>query len=67
MSLQVPYNITGWLDKNRDPLNETVVALFQKSSNKLMAGLFESYISSDMGTEPSAHSLEHVDTEFVVN
>uniref|UniRef100_A0A3B4XCJ0 Myosin-7-like n=1 Tax=Seriola lalandi dorsalis TaxID=1841481 RepID=A0A3B4XCJ0_SERLL len=32
----VPYNITGWLDKNRDPLNETVVALFQKSSNKLM-------------------------------
>uniref|UniRef100_A0A4W6CJR1 Myosin, heavy chain 7B, cardiac muscle, beta a n=1 Tax=Lates calcarifer TaxID=8187 RepID=A0A4W6CJR1_LATCA len=32
----VPYNITGWLDKNRDPLNETVVVLFQKSSNKLM-------------------------------
>lgn len=47
--LQVPYNITGWLDKNRDPLNETVVALFQKSSNKLMAGLFENYISSEMG------------------
>ncbi|CAI5648785.1 unnamed protein product [Oreochromis niloticus] len=44
----VPYNITGWLDKNRDPLNETVVALFQKSSNKLMAGLFENYVSSDM-------------------
>lgn len=44
----MPYNITGWLDKNRDPLNETVVALFQKSSNKLMAGLFENYISSDM-------------------
>uniref|UniRef100_A0A3Q3M3P8 Myosin-7B-like n=1 Tax=Mastacembelus armatus TaxID=205130 RepID=A0A3Q3M3P8_9TELE len=47
----VPYNITGWLDKNRDPLNETVVALFQKSSNKLMAGLFENYISSEMGNE----------------
>lgn len=47
--LQVPYNITGWLDKNRDPLNETVVTLFQKSSNKLMAGLFENYISSEMG------------------
>uniref|UniRef100_A0A3Q4B8B5 Myosin, heavy chain 7B, cardiac muscle, beta a n=1 Tax=Mola mola TaxID=94237 RepID=A0A3Q4B8B5_MOLML len=44
----VPYNITGWLDKNRDPLNETVVALFQKSSNKLMAGLFGNYISSEM-------------------
>lgn len=45
----MPYNITGWLDKNRDPLNETVVVLFQKSSNKLMAGLFENYISSEMG------------------
>lgn len=45
----MPYNITGWLDKNRDPLNETVVILFQKSSHKLMAGLFENYISSEMG------------------
>ncbi|XP_034027771.1 myosin-7B-like [Thalassophryne amazonica] len=47
----VPYNITGWLDKNRDPLNETVVAVFQKSSNKLMAGLFEDYIISDMAAD----------------
>lgn len=46
----MPYNITGWLDKNRDPLNETAVAVFQKSANKLMAGLFESYVRSDMGT-----------------
>lgn len=50
ISFQVPYNILGWLDKNRDPLNETVVAVFQKSANKLMAGIFESYIRSDMGT-----------------
>ncbi|XP_078025810.1 myosin-7-like [Epinephelus lanceolatus] len=50
----VPYNITGWLDKNRDPLNETVVALFQKSSNKLMAGLFENYVSSEMACDPKA-------------
>ncbi|XP_029974857.1 myosin-7-like [Salarias fasciatus] len=52
----VPYNITGWLDKNRDPLNETVVALFQKSSNKLMAGLFENYISSDMASDPKSET-----------
>uniref|UniRef100_A0A8C5P7D3 Myosin heavy chain n=1 Tax=Leptobrachium leishanense TaxID=445787 RepID=A0A8C5P7D3_9ANUR len=43
----VPYNIVGWLEKNKDPLNETVVGLFQKSSNKLLGSLFESYISSD--------------------
>nr|XP_057902115.1 myosin, heavy chain 7B, cardiac muscle, beta a [Doryrhamphus excisus] len=43
----VPYNIIGWLDKNKDPLNETVVACFQKSSNKLLASLYENYIGSD--------------------
>uniref|UniRef100_A0A3P8ZJ37 Myosin-7B n=1 Tax=Esox lucius TaxID=8010 RepID=A0A3P8ZJ37_ESOLU len=43
----VPYNIVGWLDKNKDPLNETVVACFQKSSNKLLACLYENYVNSD--------------------
>ncbi|XP_035303416.1 myosin-2 isoform X5 [Cricetulus griseus] len=36
----VDYNITGWLDKNKDPLNETVVGLYQKSSMKTLAYLF---------------------------
>uniref|UniRef100_A0A8C4TQ33 Myosin, heavy chain 7B, cardiac muscle, beta a n=1 Tax=Erpetoichthys calabaricus TaxID=27687 RepID=A0A8C4TQ33_ERPCA len=45
----VPYNIVGWLDKNKDPLNETVVALFQKSANKLLASLYENYVGSDSG------------------
>ncbi|XP_048345776.1 myosin-4 [Sphaerodactylus townsendi] len=36
----VDYNISGWLDKNKDPLNETVVGLFQKSSMKTLALLF---------------------------
>ncbi|XP_075897746.1 myosin-7-like [Nelusetta ayraudi] len=52
----VPYNITGWLDKNRDPLNETVVVLFQKSSNKLIASLFENYISSEMAADPKSET-----------
>ncbi|XP_070606203.1 myosin-15 [Erythrolamprus reginae] len=43
----VPYNIIGWLEKNKDPLNETVVGIFQKSSNKLLGSLFENYISAD--------------------
>ncbi|KAM8723837.1 myosin-16-like [Acanthopagrus schlegelii] len=37
----VGYNITGWLEKNKDPLNETVVGLFQKSSLPLLALLFK--------------------------
>ncbi|XP_006903534.1 PREDICTED: myosin-1-like, partial [Elephantulus edwardii] len=36
----VDYNIAGWLDKNKDPLNETVVGLYQKSSMKTLAYLF---------------------------
>ncbi|XP_061689764.1 myosin, heavy chain 7B, cardiac muscle, beta a [Syngnathoides biaculeatus] len=43
----VPYNIFGWLDKNKDPLNETVVSCFQKSSNKMLACLYENYVGSD--------------------
>ncbi|XP_027809057.1 putative uncharacterized protein MYH16 [Marmota flaviventris] len=37
----VGYNITGWLEKNKDPLNETVVGLFQKSTMGILALLFK--------------------------
>uniref|UniRef100_A0A8C5MYY5 Myosin heavy chain n=1 Tax=Leptobrachium leishanense TaxID=445787 RepID=A0A8C5MYY5_9ANUR len=43
----VDYNISGWLDKNKDPLNETVVGLYQKSSVKLLAHLYSSYSAAD--------------------
>ncbi|CAH2317090.1 myosin-4-like [Pelobates cultripes] len=43
----VDYNITGWLDKNKDPLNETVVGLYQKSSVKLLSFLYSSYAAAD--------------------
>ncbi|XP_063071718.1 myosin heavy chain, fast skeletal muscle-like [Engraulis encrasicolus] len=36
----VDYNISGWLDKNKDPLNDTVVQLYQKSAMKLLAFLY---------------------------
>ncbi|CAI5766159.1 myosin-1B-like isoform X4 [Podarcis lilfordi] len=36
----VDYNISGWLDKNKDPLNESVIQLYQKSSMKTLALLF---------------------------
>nr|XP_020821610.1 myosin-13 [Phascolarctos cinereus] len=43
----VDYNIAGWLDKNKDPLNETVVGLYQKSSLKLLSFLFSSYSGAE--------------------
>ena len=32
----VSYNLTGWLVKNKDPLNDTVIELLKHGSNKLM-------------------------------
>uniref|UniRef100_A0A8B9HTX3 Myosin-7 n=1 Tax=Astyanax mexicanus TaxID=7994 RepID=A0A8B9HTX3_ASTMX len=43
----VDYNINNWLVKNKDPLNETVVGLYQKSSLKLLSNLFANYASAD--------------------
>ncbi|XP_066120338.1 myosin-8 [Saccopteryx bilineata] len=43
----VDYNIAGWLDKNKDPLNETVVGLYQKSSMKTLASLFSTYAGAE--------------------
>ncbi|XP_052864968.1 myosin heavy chain, muscle isoform X5 [Anopheles cruzii] len=36
----VSYNITGWLEKNKDPLNDTVVDQFKKGSNALVVEIF---------------------------
>ncbi|XP_060920494.1 myosin-6-like [Labrus mixtus] len=43
----VDYNIGNWLVKNKDPLNETVVGLFQKSTLKLLSNLFAGYTGAD--------------------
>ena len=51
----VDYNITGWLDKNKDPLNDSVVQLYQKSSIKLLAMLYVSHAGSD----GEMYSLHH--------
>uniref|UniRef100_A0AAX7VDV5 Myosin, heavy chain b n=1 Tax=Astatotilapia calliptera TaxID=8154 RepID=A0AAX7VDV5_ASTCA len=39
----VDYNVNGWLEKNKDPLNDSVVQLYQKSSTKLLAFLYASH------------------------
>ncbi|XP_055547306.1 myosin heavy chain, muscle isoform X21 [Wyeomyia smithii] len=36
----VSYNITGWLEKNKDPLNDTVVDQFKKGNNNLLVEIF---------------------------
>merc|ERR1719412_754643 len=36
----VSYNLTGWLEKNKDPLNDTVVELMKQGSNALLVEIF---------------------------
>ncbi|XP_070829537.1 myosin-7 [Chaetodon trifascialis] len=47
----VDYNINNWLVKNKDPLNETVVGLYQKSNLKLLSFLFMNYAGADSGKD----------------
>ncbi|XP_029014169.1 myosin-8-like [Betta splendens] len=46
----VDYNISGWLEKNKDPLNDTVVQLYQKASLKLLSLIFATY-AGDAGNK----------------
>jgi len=39
----VHYNITGWLEKNKDPLNDTVVDQLKKGTNELIVELFANH------------------------
>merc|ERR1711937_575115 len=36
----VSYNLTGWLEKNKDPLNDTVVEMLKNGSNSLIIQCF---------------------------
>uniref|UniRef100_A0A3P9C5K7 Myosin heavy chain, fast skeletal muscle n=1 Tax=Maylandia zebra TaxID=106582 RepID=A0A3P9C5K7_9CICH len=45
----VDYNVNGWLEKNKDPLNDSVVQLYQKSSTKLLAFLYASHAAEGGG------------------
>lgn len=38
--MQVQYNTNGWLDKNKDPIQECIVELMQQSKEPLVALFF---------------------------
>ncbi len=39
----VSYNLTGWLEKNKDPLNDTVVELMKNGGNALLIECFKDH------------------------
>ncbi|XP_068202771.1 myosin heavy chain, muscle-like isoform X29 [Palaemon carinicauda] len=49
----VPYNLTGWLEKNKDPLNDTVVDQMKKASCTLAVEIFADH-PGQSGGDPQA-------------
>merc|ERR1712061_908952 len=39
----VSYNLTGWLEKNKDPLNDTIVEMMKTGGNKLLIDCFKDH------------------------
>merc|ERR1719418_302748 len=39
----VSYNVTAWLEKNKDPVNDTVVDVLKRSSNQLLVHLWRDH------------------------
>merc|ERR1711993_185649 len=50
----VSYNLTGWLDKNKDPLNDTVVELMKQGSNALLVQCFIDHPGQPMEVKKDA-------------
>ena len=51
----VSYSVTGWLEKNKDPINQTVATLFKFSkTNALLSSLYQ-----DMGVEGNFFNFNH--------
>jgi len=44
---KVEYNTSGWLDKNKDPLNEEITRMVANSPDKFISGLFPDYADSN--------------------
>ena len=54
----VSYNLTGWLEKNKDPLNDTIVELIKNGGNDLVCKIpFAKYICMNVRVAKSILSL----------
>ncbi|XP_058239743.1 myosin heavy chain, fast skeletal muscle-like [Hemibagrus wyckioides] len=66
----VDYNIAGWLEKNKDPLNESVVQLYQKSAVKLLSTLYPPVVEETggkKGGKKKGGSMQTVSSQFREN
>merc|ERR1712002_943634 len=50
----VSYNLTGWLEKNKDPLNDTIVEMIKNGGNSLMIACFADHPGQPVETPKDA-------------
>uniref|UniRef100_A0A673WZN6 Myosin-7B n=1 Tax=Salmo trutta TaxID=8032 RepID=A0A673WZN6_SALTR len=64
----VDYNITGWLEKNKDPLNDSVCQLYGKSGVKILAALYPPPPpEAKKGGKKKGGSMQTVSSQFREN
>uniref|UniRef100_A0A8C7J8K7 Myosin-7B n=1 Tax=Oncorhynchus kisutch TaxID=8019 RepID=A0A8C7J8K7_ONCKI len=64
----VDYNITGWLEKNKDPLNDSVCQLYGKSPVKILAALYPPPPpEAKKGGKKKGGSMQTVSSQFREN
>jgi len=56
----VGYSVAGWLDKNKDPINENTAQLWSKSTDKLVAHLFKDYDPDASGGRKKGSAFQTV-------
>ena len=61
----VNYNITGWLEKNKDPLNDTVVDQLKKGNNELMVIIFANHPGQSAPPEEKGKGT-HNDVKYIL-
>merc|ERR1711962_1107054 len=55
----VGYSVAGWLDKNKDPINEHTASLFSKAADPLLRDLFKDY-NPDSGKKKKGSAFQTV-------
>jgi len=55
----VGYSVAGWLEKNKDPVNEDTAGLFSKGTNALASALWQDY-NPDAGTRRKGSAFQTV-------
>lgn len=63
---QVRYNVNNWLEKNKDPLNDTAVAVMKTSKgNALLQTIWADYTTQEEAAKKAKGYLQYNYVQFI--